>query len=299
MRIVLTENYTEDDLEKIILKAEQEGVQIERPESDEVAVMVSSKIHELLRNRYIGTRNKTSLNNDKINNRMHSLYMERRRNPKQWTYTNIVSPKTQYFPDSEEVEMMGSIIGGDLERLSFHLRIAPWVMRLQESRRTENRKKTPATRSARKSSRKSASTKTISKPLETTTSITVKSNDMTPTAIDVGPSGPRFDRQPRNTPKTEIRNNAPAPFRRGYGEDRTQNSGSFKTSYGPNGIFVQGKIWCDSATKQKLECIIPFSIYGHDRDKDMWSIVFDQAVSLHLLESLNKVMIEDIYGMNA
>ena len=142
--IVPGQDYDDRELAQIVTRSEKEGRTINRPSKDAVAKQLRRVVHSLLAGRLIEARNRSGMNNDAINARMHSLYLERRREPKGWAFSNAVAKKSPYLPDEEEIDMLASIIPIDRISATFHLRVLPWAMNDQRSEHEERRRKEEA-----------------------------------------------------------------------------------------------------------------------------------------------------------
>lgn len=149
----IPDNATQNEIGTIILKAETERLVIDRPYNEATVKTVRKLIHILIAERLIRARNKTALNNDKINRLMLEGYVELGRNTKSWTFTNAVSSKMSYLPDKGEVIMLSEILGVSSNSIGPHLIIAPWLLDYQkeQNERPERRKKAPAKPSANES----------------------------------------------------------------------------------------------------------------------------------------------------
>lgn len=142
--IVPGQDYDDREIAQIVLRSEKEDRTIDRPARAAVAKQIRRVVHSLVAERLIEARNRSGINNDRINALMHSLYLERRRDPKTWSFSNAVSRKSTHLPDEEEIEMLSTIIGVDARHASLHLRVIPWAMDDQRAEREARRKKEEA-----------------------------------------------------------------------------------------------------------------------------------------------------------
>lgn len=142
--IVPGQDYDDREIAQIVLRSEKEDRTIDRPARAAVAKQIRRVVHSLVAERLIEARNRIGINNDRINALMHSLYLERRRDPKTWSFSNAVSRKSTHLPDEEEIEMLSTIIGVDARHASLHLRVIPWAMDDQRAEREARRKKEEA-----------------------------------------------------------------------------------------------------------------------------------------------------------
>lgn len=134
-------SYTDDQLLDIIMRSEKEDRWIDRPHNNEVAKQLRRVTHKIIAARLISARNRSGLNNEKINVKMHNLYIERRRAGKNWAFTNLTSQKMSYLPDAEEIDMLCQILPIDPNALSVHIKVLPWALKEQADQAKSRRKK--------------------------------------------------------------------------------------------------------------------------------------------------------------
>lgn len=255
---VLEDHLSQEDIRKVIISCEEKGQIIERPENSLQYRALTCAMNDILAGRLTDRRNITGLNNEKINSLMHGAYMERNRNPKAWTFTNILSSKTRYLPDSEEVEMLSNILRGDKELFSIHLKVTPWIER-EEFRRREERRKRREQRQERRG-RVAQKVSAIAKEktdaaeknpaenrevIETTTTVKMEKKKFPSALVAARPS--------KVIPK----------------ENTTQ--GDIKISNEGDKIVISGKIWCDKKTAGLLRMIVPIKLIKQGAPNDLWS----------------------------
>jgi len=144
--IIPGQDHDDRELMQIVLHSEKEGRIVDRPARAPVARQLRRVVHSIVAQRLIEARNRSGINNERINALMHSLYLERRRDPKGWAFSNSVAKKNTYLPDEEEVEMLASILPVDIADISIHLKVVPWALEDQKAEHDERRRKENARR---------------------------------------------------------------------------------------------------------------------------------------------------------
>ena len=258
--LVRGHDYQDRELGQIVLRAEKEDRMVERPPTDEVARQLRRVVHSLVAQRLIAGRNKSGLNNDKINQLMHSLYLERKREAKAWTFTNAVSKRIAFLPDEEEVEMLSQILNLSPEHIGLHLKVIPWAMEDQKAEHEERRRKSDA--------KKDPATKTQGpKTKESTTK-----------------SAP-----PVPAPKLSEKADASSPQE----TKKIPNSisaGDLKISHQGEQIHVHGKVWCDRRVAQRLRMIVPLKLLEQARGDNPWAYEIKGPVHNYQLYNLMHVL---------
>ena len=72
--IVPGQDYDDREIAQIVLRSEKEDRTIDRPARAAVAKQIRRVVHSLVAERLIEARNRSGINNDRINALMHSLY---------------------------------------------------------------------------------------------------------------------------------------------------------------------------------------------------------------------------------
>jgi len=142
--IVPGHDYNDREIMQIIARCENQDRSIQQPTGSAVAKQIRRVVHGIVAERLIEARNRSGINNDRINALMHSLYLERKRDPKAWAFSNAVGKKNTYLPDEEEIDMLSTIIPIDKKLISLHLRIIPWAMDVQRAEHEQRRRKEEA-----------------------------------------------------------------------------------------------------------------------------------------------------------
>ena len=142
--IVPGKDYEDREILQIVTRCEKEGRSLDRPADPVVAKQVRRLVHSLVAGRLIEARNRSGINNDRVNHLMHSLYLERRRDPKTWAFSNAVGKRNTYLPDEEETQMLASILPVDAAEIGMHLAVIPWAMEDQRKEHDERRRRKDA-----------------------------------------------------------------------------------------------------------------------------------------------------------
>ncbi len=228
---------SDKEMAAIIMSAERNDRCIEKPENPEAAKRIRRSLHKLVAERLIHARNRSSLNNDKINRAMMSEYILRKRNGKSWAFTNAISTKSSHLPDAEEIEMLSKIIGADEEHIGLHLKVAPWSIEDQQNQRR------------RKTQTRSQTDKT--------------SNINSPTRNET--SNQRVEHTMPSAPHDH-------PYQQGNGPMEPAqvpgHAGDIKISHSNNNLHIHGKIWCSKKLAESLELIIPLKLIQAARHDD-------------------------------
>lgn len=273
--------FTREEAVDRLRKAEGAGTVITEPSSDQEVQVYREAANRIIADRLLTARNRSGLNNDKINRRMHAMYMERRREAKTWTFTNILSPRNMTLPDGEEVTMLSQILGIAEAPLEIHLRTMPWL------------KHRPSKKKARKdrAPRKTASAGT-DRPAPDRTAAAPISRDMSPRTDDGWIIDERY-----STGDYQDHGDLDAP--QDHNEDRQmgtrQNSssagaGELKISHDGDNLIVSGKIWCDKETAAKLRMIVPMRLINQERGDDPWCYEIRGQVHAYQLYNIMHVL---------
>ena len=258
---IMEEMMSLDEAKKFVENAEKRGYVIKRPQNPHNLRVIIQAVHALVTDRLIAARNQSKLNNDKINRMMVDQYMLRKRRGKAWTFTNAISPRTSYFPDEEEVEMLAKILNVSSENIGIHLNLVPWIIDDQNARR-EVRNKTRTTSRRLKSADKNVHNCTVNTGTNTV-------------------SQEKYFAKKSNPVQSERMQNIEAI-----------NVSDIKISHNGGNIRVHGKIWCTLDVAQKLRMIVPLKLINQAKGNEPWCYDINGPVHAYQLYNLMHV----IYG---
>tara|TARA_B100000929_G_scaffold167806_1_gene132915 strand:+ start:284 stop:1087 length:804 start_codon:yes stop_codon:yes gene_type:complete len=165
--------YSDTEARQLLLRCEQEHRFIEKPANAKVAKQLRRSAHAIVAERLLQARNRSGINNERINQAMHGLYLSRRREAKAWTFTNSVSTRLTYLPDWEEIEMLAEILPTTEEIIGLHLKVIPWALADQREEAKKRKGKdnppmpkdlTPTAPASQQASASSVPTKTQQHP---------------------------------------------------------------------------------------------------------------------------------------
>ena len=256
----------------ILRKAEASGTTVPEPAADTDVALYRRAANHIIADRLLTARNRSGLNNDKINRRLHSMYIERRREAKSWTFTNILNPRIMTLPDGEETSMLAEVLGIPETGLEIHLRTMPWL---------KTRKSAPKRKSRPLSSRENAN-----HPAQG-----VQEADQAPSnnwIVDEKYSTPDAlaDHAPGETPHDW---EEPMETRQTNGY---KGAGDLKISHDGDNLVISGKIWCDKETAAKLRMIVPMRLINQERGDDPWC--YEVRGQVHAYQLYN--IIHVLYG---
>ena len=260
--------HSDEELQRLVIRCDNEGRTIERPKDPDTARHLRKVVHDIMANRLIGARNRSGINNNRINKAMHRLYMERRRDPRLWSFTNFVSDKISLLPDSEEIEMLAGVIPLDRTAAEMHLRVIPWAIEDQRDEARRRRKNKEA---------RSAAQRRVSQTISQSNTVQVAESAglQNSTTSDIGSSSAD---QPIEPPVYEAE-----PFSMAEG-------GDIKISHHGGHIHLHGKIWCTRATAQKLRMIVPLKLLEQSRGDNPWSYEISGPVHDYQLYNLFHIL---------
>jgi len=255
--MAVTDHYNDKDIEELIMRSEKEQRMIEKPQNKVASKALRRIVHGVIAARLVSARNRSGLNNDKINRLMLEGYLDRRREGKAWSFTNALSPKTNTLLDSEEVEMLSRILNVEEAVIGMHLSVLPWAIQEQREERAEQRKKAP--RANRKA-----------KPARVQNNKAANQSRTSPETTD------RVDQ----AVNTQALNSPAIP----------QHAGDLKITHSGSSLHVHGKVWCDRSTAQKLRMIIPLKLINQARADDPWCYEMNGPVHSYQLYNLMHVL---------
>lgn len=254
-----------ETVRSLLMDCESKGRSIRRPDTEAMALLLRREAHAIIANRLTLARNRSRLNNDKINRLMHNKYLERGRIGKGWTFTNALNKRNAVLLDDEEVEMLSQILAIPEDQIALHLKVIPWALKDQKERQERRKKKTPAPK------KKSAET-------------------ITHVEADVGPSkAGRILTKKILIPASGVKSSE-AQSRPVAPDQVPLQGGDIKISHGKSGIRVTGKIWSDLATAQKLRMIVPLKLIHQAQHDDPWCYEINSPVFPYQLYNLMHVL---------
>jgi hypothetical protein len=172
-----------------------------------------------------------------------------------------MSPRTTYFPDAEEVEMLAGILGVSMESIGVHITLIPWIIEDQNARR-EVRNKTRTTSQRIKSADKNVQASTV---------------DASTNTVSQEKS---FAKQSKPVQSERMQN------------IEAINISDIKISHSGGNIRVHGKIWCTIDVAQKLRMIVPLKLINQAKGNEPWCYDINGPVHAYQLYNLMHV----IYG---
>lgn len=265
-------------------KAEMQGLSVSEPKEDRDVICYRKAANRIIADRLLIARNRSGLNNDKINKRLHGMYMERNREAKGWTFTNILSPRNMSLPDGEEATMLSQILGIDEALLEIHMRTMPWLSSRLPKRSARKRK---ASRTGTGTAARQSPAPVISASHPSTHSapppVTSPANDQW--IVDEKYSTPDMHEasQSQNIPAWED-----LPMPQDYSD--AKGAGDLKISHDGDNLVVSGKIWCDKETAAKLRMIVPMKLINQERGDNPWCYEIRGQVHAYQLYNIIHVL---------
>lgn len=256
-----------------IQNADKLGVIIPKPENPDDIAIYRKAANRIVADRLIRARNRTHLNNEKINKLLHAHYVRRGRNAKPWLFTNILNGKVMALPDGEETDMIAETLGIKAEILEIHLRTMPWVMEKKPKATTRVRNPRNATEMRSKAQTPEMDARDESVDKRQANGRQWHADPYYTQNTTPWPE-PHQDGGGRDTGH-EVEHDETGGAMPIAGEVRTTPSeeiteaGTIKISHDGRRLQISGKLWCDRATASKLRLIVPITTIHHGRGAEL------------------------------